>query len=249
MPSHIRSITLCYHAVSPTWEDGLAVTPEAFEHQVRSLLARGLTPVSAEQALLGRPATFHVTFDDCYQNIRPALGLLRALDVPATVFACSSLADGGLPFSIPEVVGRADGCEHELDTMTWDELREWAGHGVEIGSHTVTHPHLPQLAHSDLVAELEESRRRSEDVLGLPCRYIAYPYGESNTQVRAAAKRAGYTAAFGLDEDRRSPDLFAFPRVDIYRGTSAIRFRTKTSRIDGPIRAVGAAMRAVHLRR
>lgn len=243
VPEDVRSITLCYHAVSATWEDGLAVTPAAFEQQVRSLLDRGFAPVTAEQALLGEPGTFHVTFDDCFRSIHGALELLRELGVPATVFVCSALADGGQRLAVPEMTGRADGCVDELVTFSWEELREWAEEGVEIGSHTVTHPHLPRLDGHEAAEELVASRGRIEDVLGRPCRFVAYPYGESDARVRAAAQDAGYQAAFGLAESTKSPDAFAFPRVDIYRGTDKIRFWAKTSRVGSLLRDAAGSLR------
>jgi peptidoglycan/xylan/chitin deacetylase (PgdA/CDA1 family) len=235
-------LTLCYHAVSATWTDQLAVAPDVFEDQIRLLLRRGLKPAAAEQVLAGEPRTFHVTFDDAYRNIRGALATLRELGVPATVFACSGLADTGAPLAVPELAGRAPG--DELDTMTWDELRDLSGNGVEIGSHTVTHPHLPTLDDETLLDELARSREEIESQLGVPCRLLAYPYGEQDRRVRAVAREAGYLAAFGLDEPLEPPAPFALPRADIYRKDGPARFRLKTSGVRGTIRkAAGAARR------
>jgi peptidoglycan/xylan/chitin deacetylase (PgdA/CDA1 family) len=238
-----RSTALCYHAVSATWNDPLAVTPEAFEHQIRSLLRRGFTPVGANQLLRGKAATFHVTFDDCFTSISGALDLLLKLGVPATLFVCSSLADTGAPLAVREVTGRAVGHEDELVTLSWSELRELADLGFAIGSHTATHPHLVQLGDSELRDELRLSRQRIEEAVGRPSRFLAYPYGESDARVRAAARHAGYEAAFGLGEGRNPVDLFAFPRADVYRGTDAIRFRAKTVRNGGTARLLQAARR------
>ena len=64
--------------------------------------------------------------------------------------------------------------------MTWDELRALAERGVEIGSHTLTHPHLPLLSDEELLRELGDSREQFEAELNRPCRYLAYPYGEND---------------------------------------------------------------------
>src|SRR2546423_1506780 len=85
--------------------------------------------------------------------------------------------------------------------------RSVAGAGWEIGSHTRSHPHLPALPPDSLEEELKGSRERLEDALGLPCRSIAYPYGDVNRRVVRAAERAGYEAAGTLRawELRRNP--------------------------------------------
>lgn len=239
-----RHTTLCYHAISAAWGDPLAVTPEAFEQQMRSLLRRGVRPVDADRALGQEPGTFHVTFDDCYRSITPALALLAELEIPATVFACSALADDGAPLVLPELAGRADGHEAELETLAWDGLAGLVAGGlVEVGSHTVSHAHLPQLDDAALAAELRHSRERIERELGRPCRYVAYPFGESDARVRAAAEAAGYLAGFALAAPPGPPGPFALPRVDVYRATGRLRFRTRTSRLDGPVRAASRALR------
>ena len=76
--------------------------------------------------------------------------------------------------------------------MSWSELRAIAEDGIEVGSHTITHPRLTQLSPAELERELVESRERIEDELGRPCRFLAYPYGDEAEHVRAAAEAAGY---------------------------------------------------------
>src|SRR6478752_4779892 len=48
------------------------------------------------------------------------------------------------------------------------ELRELAAMGVEIGSHTVTHPVLTTLDEQCIFRELDESKKILEDQLGRP---------------------------------------------------------------------------------
>jgi hypothetical protein len=52
-------------------------------------------------------------------------------------------------------------------------------------------------------------------MLGRPCPELAYPYGEHDERVRAAARAAGYERAYGLRE--RGHDAYALRRVDLYR--------------------------------
>jgi peptidoglycan/xylan/chitin deacetylase (PgdA/CDA1 family) len=240
-----HSLILCYHGVSDAWEHSLAVRPRALERQVRSLIRRGYRPVSADDAVEGGSRRFHVTFDDAYTNVASGLAILEALDVPATVFACASYADDGRALDIPELAAAVAVFGNHMATMTWDELGDLAERGVEIGSHTLTHPHLPRLSDAELERELDESRRRFEDVLGRPCRYLAYPFGDDDERVYRAAERAGYAAAFSLRGSADKTDRYALPRVDLYRRDGLIRTTLKTSFVRSPAVAALTRLRAV----
>jgi peptidoglycan/xylan/chitin deacetylase (PgdA/CDA1 family) len=238
------SLVLCYHAVTSAWEDPLATDPDAIEQQVKLLLARGYTAVTAEGALANRSRTLHVTFDDAFRNVTSVLDRLQRLGVPVTIFACSSLAQTGGRFRVPELRERLPADEDELLTMPFQMLRELAEQGVEIGSHTVSHPHLPQLEDDELLAELRDSRARMADELGRPCRFLAYPYGHHDARVQAATRAAGYEAAFTLDPSTGSFGPWTVPRVGVFRADSTRRFKLKTSRLRPPVMAARAELRA-----
>lgn len=61
--------------------------------------------------------------------------------------------------------------------VTWNQLREMQKEGLDIGSHTVTHPILSDLDEEQLIAELTESYQRLADELGEPPTGICYPNG------------------------------------------------------------------------
>jgi peptidoglycan/xylan/chitin deacetylase (PgdA/CDA1 family) len=237
---HPAPLVLCYHAVSESWPDELALPPTVLVEQVRRLVGRGLRPGTAADALAGR-GVVHVTFDDAYSNVEAVLPALAELDAPVTVFACSSFADDGRPFAVPELTERTRGFRDEAQTMDWEKLRACASMGVEIGSHTVSHPHLTRLGDSELAIELRTSKERLEDELERPCRFLAYPYGEHDARVRAAARSAGYDGAFALRAD--PGDSYAIPRVDIYRSDRRLRVSLKTSAAYRPIQRLLGAFR------
>ena len=228
----MEPLVLCYHAVSNTWEHSLSVRPPDFERQLRFLL-RLYRPVPAAEIVHGRGRLLHVTFDDAFRSIDAALPALERLGVPATVFACSDLADEGLPLDVPELAADVAAHPDELATHPWERLRELAGRGVEIGSHTCSHPHLPRLGDDELDRELQESRARLEDELGRPCRFLAYPFGDEDARVRAAARRAGYEAAFALPGDVAAPDDFAVPRLGVWRRDTLPRLTLKLGLAEG----------------
>jgi peptidoglycan/xylan/chitin deacetylase (PgdA/CDA1 family) len=240
-------LVLCYHAVSDDWPDDLAVRGVDFERQLRMLLARRFRPVSAREAVGGHGRLLHVTFDDAYRTLTTnAVPVLERLGVRATVFACSGYARDGRPLDVPELSQQLSAHPREMETLTWDGLRELADRGVEIGSHTVSHPHLPELSDDALRRELEDSRREIEDELRRPCGYLAYPYGHDDPRVHEAVARAGYAAAFSLvanpGAERRN--RFALPRVDLYRKDGGLRAIAKTSSLRP---ALGRAARTLGL--
>jgi peptidoglycan/xylan/chitin deacetylase (PgdA/CDA1 family) len=193
----MRPLVLCYHAVSPTWEHRLAIQPDLLLRQIRAL---------------SRFRPVHATFDDAFRSAPSIFPALRLLGVPIQIFVCTSYARTGAPLTLPELAG--DDPE-QLATMDWDALLEHAQRGVVIGSHAVSHPHLTRLSADELRRELNESKEEIEDRLGRPCEDLAYPYGEHDERVRAAARAAGYGRAYALRGSRSDP--YAAPRVDLYR--------------------------------
>jgi peptidoglycan/xylan/chitin deacetylase (PgdA/CDA1 family) len=193
----VRPLVLCYHAVSPDWKHRLAIQPDLLLRQVR---------------VLSRFREVRVTFDDAFRSAAVVFPDLERLGVPVQIFVCTRYALVGAPLTIPELAG--DDPE-QLATMNWNELREQAARGIAIGSHAVSHPHLTTLSEDDLRRELNESREEIEDRLGRPCEDLAYPYGEHDERVRAAARAAGYRRAYALRGSRS--DAYAAPRLDLYR--------------------------------
>jgi peptidoglycan/xylan/chitin deacetylase (PgdA/CDA1 family) len=227
----VRPLVLCYHAVSEGWPHLLSISPADFERQLELFIGRGWRPAPAHEVLGGRGKLLHVTFDDAFRSVRAALPALERLHVPATLFVCTGYADDGRALGIPELAADAGSHPGELDTMTWGEIRELAARdGIEVGAHTVSHPHLTALPDAELDGELADSKRRIEDELGRPCPLFAYPYGEHDARVRRAAEGAGFTAAFGLQPHGSTwGDRYRLPRVGIWRGEGERTVAFKTS--------------------
>jgi peptidoglycan/xylan/chitin deacetylase (PgdA/CDA1 family) len=237
-----RPLVLCYHAISDEWVHRLSIRPEVFERQLRSLLRRRFRPATAEAVANGRGRLLHVTFDDAYRSIDRAVAIAASLSIPVTVFAASAYAESGRPLDVPELAEDARTQAEHLATMDWSALRELAERGVEIGSHTVSHAHLPGLSDSELDRELRDARVRIEDELGRPCRFLAYPYGEHDARVQAAVAAAGYEAAFALGPRSAHANRFALPRVDLYPRDTMLRATLKTSFLKRPASRLALAL-------
>ena len=243
-------LILCYHAVSDRWPSPLAVTTQALERQLDSLVRRGYRGVTFEQtASAGHEGrTLAVTFDDAYRStLTRAAPVLASLGLPGTVFAPTDFVDRSDPMSWPGI----DGWERtqyvdELMCLTWDELAELRDAGWEVGSHTSSHPHLTELDDGRLDDELMESRSVLVDRLGR-CTSLALPYGDGDERVVRAARRAGYRAVAGLPAPGRGGPRVS-PRIGIYRGDSPLRFRVKVARAVRYVRASPLAATAARWR-
>lgn len=227
-------IVLCYHAVSRDWEDGLAVRAEQLHVQLSALAARGYRSVTFTDIATRRhpDRVVCVTFDDAFQSVyRHALPVLRALGYVATVFVPTSFISPSRPLLWPGFDEQRAAPEAERTPMCWDELRTLRSAGWEIGSHTRTHARLPRVDDATLAAELRMSRDELEAELGVPVTALAYPYGDVDERVRAAAASAGYLAAATLGPQKHRAEPLWWPRVGVYRPDTPPRFRLKTVRL------------------
>lgn len=236
-------LVLCYHALSQAWESELAVSPAALTRQVRDLLARGYEPVTFTRAVTDPPGgrVVAVTFDDAYRSVHQhGLPALERLGVPATVFAPTDFVGSERPMRWAGI-DHWDASVHraELGCMSWDQLRDLVSRGWEVGSHSRSHPRLPELGDDALAAELRESKEQLEVGLGLPCTSLAYPYGACDERVVAAAQRAGYSAAATLTRFPHAPETLRWPRVGVYPENSHWLFRAKVS---PPLRRLATAL-------
>ena len=99
--------------------------------------------------------------------------------------------------------------------VTWDEACEMDRAGIEIGSHTVTHPILTRVSTEQLRRELQASRERLERKLQREVKQFCYPNGDYDERVHAAVAKAGYECAVTTTRgfnDQRS-DRLALRRV------------------------------------
>jgi peptidoglycan/xylan/chitin deacetylase (PgdA/CDA1 family) len=227
-------LVLCYHAVSSTWPAALSVTPHALETQLGCLAARGYKGARFTDAITNpRPGrTVAITFDDSYRSVlEQAKPILDRHGFPGTLYVPTDWVGDPRPMCWAGI-DRWLGTEHEpeLHSLGWDELRALADAGWEIGSHTCSHPHLPQVDDATLAHELEDSKAAIEAELGRPCTSLAYPYGAMDERVRLAAAAAGYAGAGTIPRILYPPAPLMWPRTPIFHVDTPSRFRLKVSR-------------------
>ena len=238
---------LCYHAVDAAWDSPLAVSPDAFTSQVRWLGAHrrvvGLEAAVAAMDRRGRlpKRTVSLTFDDGFASIyEHAWPVLRTNAIPAAIFVVSDTLRPN-PRSVDWV---DDPPPWPLATLTLEHVLELGEGGVLVGSHTATHPNLPDLSDAECHRELSDSRTMLQDLLRRPVEHLAYPRGLNDARIRRIAAQCGYRWAFTLPESREPFDQFGIPRVGIYRGNRTWHLAIKTSRAYPGVRG-GSAFRGV----
>ena len=231
-----QAVFLCYHSVAPAGPRFLTVRPQLFERQLDAVASCGLRTGGVEdlRALAAgakiEPTAF-LTFDDGFRdNYETVLPLLRERGMRAFVFVLPPLVDVGGALTWPEVSGDARTHADSMRSVTWPMLEEMTEAGFEVGSHTLTHPHLPRLQGESLREELCDSRARITEKLGR-CDILAYPFGDWNLEVAAAAEECGYSFAFTLPTKvgQRTAAAHSIPRVNVDYRDDGLRFAAKLS--------------------
>lgn len=171
-----------------------------FAQHLELLARRGFRAIPLGE-LLREPAprerTAVLTFDDgLLDNHTHALPLLREFGFRATFFVVPG--HDGLVRRVDPRTGRwsdvpLPGYTVEHPVMGPAERRDLVRHGMEIGSHSLTHRRLTAVR--DLRAEIRGSRERLEAEIGRPVETFCYPNGRFDLRVLREVRDAGYRGA------------------------------------------------------
>lgn len=213
---------LMYHHVGEAPPDAdrlrrnLTVSTADFDAQMSYLLQAGYTPVTGAQLFKALfyskplpPKPVLLTFDDGYlDNYTVAAPILKKYGFTGIFYIISGKVGSG-------------------DYMSWEQVAELARLGMDIGSHSVSHPDLTTLSPADLSGELKESAAAIRSRLGQPVYWFCYPAGKYNDGVKAAAREAGYLLAVTTDwgDAQSSADPLGLKRYRIRSETGVEGFR------------------------
>jgi peptidoglycan/xylan/chitin deacetylase (PgdA/CDA1 family) len=216
---------LMYHKIAPRPRrvrlKGLYVTPAHFERQLAEFVQGGFVSCGLTEACQDGPAASRVvlTFDDGFRNVfQNALAPLAAGRWRA------------LQFLVPNCIGQLnqwDLREGEAPEALMDaaEVRDWLGAGHSIGSHSLSHARLTRLTLRDAREEIFASKKKLEDMFGVPVEHFCYPYGDWNEPVRELVIEAGYrtacTTEFGVNTPATPP--FTLHRITVRHPTRTLR--------------------------
>lgn len=182
-----RVPALIYHHVGPSklgsnrmW----SVSREQFERQIGWLARHGYTGIKPSDWLRWRregkgvpERAVLLTFDDAYsETAEHALPILRRYGFGAAVFVVTKRIGKSNVWDEGRGFGR-------FDLMTAEQIRYWAGQGIEFGAHSRTHADLTALSVAEFSDEILGSKQDLTDLLGLPVVSFAYPYGKRNDAI------------------------------------------------------------------
>ena len=175
---------LAYHKVSLS--PGIySITPKLFEEQMRYLADNGFKPISLNdltEALSGEKTlpdkSIILTFDDGYEdNYLTALPIMEKYGMRAAVFiAVDKVSRPGY--------------------MSWDQITALRAKGIDIGSHSLSHPSLTDLSPAEQAKEIIASKTALEKRLGQSVDYLAYPNGKFDASMFTLLQQSGYRGAF-----------------------------------------------------
>jgi peptidoglycan/xylan/chitin deacetylase (PgdA/CDA1 family) len=219
---------LVYHRFDPATGGPTTVTVAAFQNQLAWLAAHHYRIIPLRTALSeleGRAArppdpAVTITADDGHESVYAVLfPLIKKARIPVTLFIYPS-AISNAPYA-----------------LTWAQLREMQASGlVDVQSHTYWHPNFKterrRRTDRDYEAFVDSQLGRSKAViekqLAGPVDLLAWPYGIFDAELEAAARRAGYSAAFAYAGGPATPgdDHLALPRIPVSDADRGARFGT-----------------------
>ncbi len=207
---------LAYHSIGTKQWGVNDVSQARFRAQLELALRMGYRFVPAAQVAngLASASDLAITFDD---------GLLSVASTAAPI-----LAGYGIPWTLFIVVDWTDG-KHDFGdgvVMGWREIEWLASQGVEIGSHSLSHPDFARLGLGEAGRELTESRLTIQRRIGVAVTEFAIPLGQSmnwSTRARTAAVDAGYEHVYAQSVLKRPRGTV--PRTFITRSDNRWTFR------------------------
>lgn len=110
--------------------------------------------------------------------------------------------------------------------LSASQLMEMSQNGMEIGSHSFSHPFLDEMTEEEIFIELETSKQVLSDAIGAEVTSFAPPGGWYNDLVEQIAKNVGYTAFFSCDigvNDITQP-IYIYKRIEVLGNISRDEF-------------------------
>lgn len=123
--------------------------------------------------------------------------------------------------------------------MTWDEIRQLKSEGIQIGSHSVSHPPLATIEdEEELKTELLSSALRIKEMINEFPSTISYPVGSYDSRVKRISREVGYQLGLAVNQkifDTDRDDRFEIPRIELYN-ENMLKARMRITGLYGKIK-------------
>lgn len=88
---------------------------------------------------------------------------------------------------------------------------------IDIGAHTVSHPFLGRSSTAQQRAEIEESKRYLDELLGIDVKSFSFPHGSYNQTTLTSVREAGFMAACTVHQEAVTvrSNAFQLPRFEV----------------------------------
>jgi peptidoglycan/xylan/chitin deacetylase (PgdA/CDA1 family) len=106
--------------------------------------------------------------------------------------------------------------------LDWDEVKDLAAAGLDVGGHSVSHAALPNLPLAEARREIDGCRDAIAERIGRAPRHFAYPNGFHSPGIRRAVRDAGFETGATTDdrENVRGCDPFTLRRKVLWEGST-----------------------------
>jgi peptidoglycan/xylan/chitin deacetylase (PgdA/CDA1 family) len=211
---------------------GLVVAPRTFFFHMACLWLlgyRGLSMGGLEPYLRGerQGRVFGITFDDGYaNNLHRALPVLQRFGFSSTCYVVAGLVGQRNSWDAQHGIA-------QVPLMDAAQLQQWVNAGQEVGSHTMTHARLPDLATDQQQQEIAQSKQALEALVRQTSgvQHFCYPYGLYDASSLHAVQTTGYTTATTTARGRvhlnAQAHLLELPRVLMSRTTTWVHLLLK----------------------
>jgi len=200
-----------YHRFDDSRYPSTNISVDIFTKQLEFLRERNIPAVStqdiSERIARGKELPEHavmLTVDDSYLSFYAAgMPVIRKFGIPVSLFVNTDSV--GTP-----------------GYMSWEQIREVAAEGVEIGNHTASHAYLVEKTAGEtdgqwrrrVYDDIYKAQQTFERELGFAPNIFAYPYGEYSAEIVDVLKELGFIAAYAQQSGVIHPqhDPFSLPR-------------------------------------
>lgn len=199
-------VCFVYHRFGDDRYPSTNIAVDTFRRQLEFLQDNDITVLTLGEALRRADAgnlagpTVVLTVDDGYQTFqRFAMPLLQEFGMPATLFVTTDTVGG-------------------RDMLSWEDLRELAALGIELGNHTRSHEYfldLPDTSRQQAFRQdVAQAQAQFLQHLKVEPVLFSYPFGEQDAGMRAVVQQLGFAAAVGQQSGvvGAFADRFALPR-------------------------------------